>query len=77
LDHSAAPTIGEVLARRAARGPAAIALLYDGVEPLTFGTLDRHIRRIGERLLAAGVGPSSRVAIALPRSPEAALVSRP
>jgi acyl-CoA synthetase (AMP-forming)/AMP-acid ligase II/thioesterase domain-containing protein/acyl carrier protein len=69
------PFVGEVLARHGRRDPNAIALLCEGIEPLTFAALDRHIRRIGEQLQAAGIGPSSRVGIALPRSPEAALLS--
>lgn len=69
------PFVGEVLARHGRRDPNAIALLCEGIAPLTFAALDRHIRRIGEQLQAAGIGPSSRVGIALPRSPEAALLS--
>ena len=69
------PFVGEVLARHGRRDPNAIALLCEGIEPLTFAALDRHVRRIGEQLQAAGIGPSSRVGIALPRSPEAALLS--
>ena len=68
-------TIGEVLASHARRDPGALALQCDGIEPLTFGALDRHIRLIGDQLRAAGVGPSSRVGIALPRGPEAAVAS--
>ncbi|TAJ40098.1 MAG: hypothetical protein EPO55_10165 [Reyranella sp.] len=69
------PFVSEVLARHGRRDPNAIALLCEGIEPLTFAALDRHVRRIGEQLQAAGIGPSSRVGIALPRSPEAALLS--
>lgn len=69
------PLIGDVIVRHGRRDPSAIALLCEGIEPLTFAALDRHIRRIGEQLQAAGIGPSSRVGIALPRSPEAALLS--
>lgn len=69
------PFVGEVLARHGRRDPNAIALLCEGIEPLTFAALDCHVRRIGEQLQAAGIGPSSRVGIALPRSPEAALLS--
>lgn len=69
------PLVGEVLAHHGRRDPNAIALLCEGIEPLTFAALDRHIQRIGEQLQAAGIGPLSRVGIALPRSPEAALLS--
>lgn len=72
---STRPVVGEVLANHGRRDPNAIALLCEGIEPLTFAALDHHIRRIGEQLQAAGIGPSSRVGIVLPRSPEAALVS--
>lgn len=69
------PLVGEVLAHHGRRDPNAIALLCEGIEPLTFAALDRHIRGIGEQLQAAGIGPLSRVGIALPRSPESALLS--
>jgi hypothetical protein len=44
------PFVGEVLARHGRRDPNAIALLCEGMEPLTFAALDRHVRRIGEQL---------------------------
>ncbi len=69
------PLVGEVLAEHGRRDPNAIALLYEGIGALTFAALDRHIRGIGEQLQAAGIGRSSRIGIALPRSPEAALLS--
>ena len=68
-------TIGETLARRVAMSPDSPALVCSGLEVLTFGGLGRHIRQIGEQLRAAGIGPASRVGIALPRGPEAALLS--
>ncbi|HKU95316.1 MAG TPA: AMP-binding protein [Vineibacter sp.] len=67
--------ISAVLASHARRDPEAPALQCDGIAPLTFGALDRHIRLIGDQLRASGVGPSSRVGIALPRGPEAAVAS--
>ena len=69
------PTIGRTLAAHAKRDPAAIAILSPGLRPLTFGELSLQIERIGAQLRAAGIGASSRVGVALPRGPEAALVS--
>jgi oxalate---CoA ligase len=68
-------TIGEALLRHAANDPDSPALVCSGLEVLSFGALGRQIRAIGEQLRAAGVGPDSRVGIALPRCPEAALLS--
>ena len=69
------PTIGQTLAAHAERDPAAIAILSPGLKPLTFGELALQIERIGAQLRAAGIGASSRVGVALPRGPEAALIS--
>jgi acyl-CoA synthetase (AMP-forming)/AMP-acid ligase II/thioesterase domain-containing protein len=68
-------TIGDVLAFRAARDPEATAILSSGLEPLSFGELVRRIQEVGAQLRAAGIGPGSRVGIALQRGPEAALLS--
>ena len=43
--------------------------------PLSFGDLDRLIGQLGEQLRRAGLDAGSRIAIALPRGPEAALLS--
>ncbi len=75
LEISLSSTIGETLAARAERFPQAPAILYPEVAPLTFGDLGRHLGRMVAQFRAAGIGPTSRVAIALPRGPEAALVS--
>ena len=72
---SAPSAIGDVLADRAARDPAAAAILCPGLASLSFGDLARRIRQIGAQLRAAGIGPASRVGIALERGPEAALLS--
>ena len=72
---STVSTIGDVLARRAARDPDATAIACSGLQPLSFGDLARAIRQVGVQLRAAGIGPASRVGIALPRGPEAALLS--
>ena len=68
-------TIGETLSRRAATDPQAPALVCSGLEAMSFGQLVRQIRLIGEQLRRTGIGPESRIGIALPRGPEAALVS--
>ena len=69
------PTIAQVLAGHAARDPAAPAIVCTGLDTLTFGGLDRRLRRIGVQLRNAGIGPAARVGIALHRGPEAALLN--
>ena len=59
--------------RYATRG--APAIVSAGLGTLSFGGLVRHVRQIGNELAAAGIGPSSRVGIALQRGPEAALLN--
>src|SRR5205807_8501724 len=68
-------TISEALQRHAERDAAAAAILCPGLAPLTFGALHDQVRRISAQLQAAGIGPWSRVGVALPRGPEAALIS--
>ncbi|MBI3847817.1 MAG: amino acid adenylation domain-containing protein, partial [Planctomycetes bacterium] len=51
------------------RTPDAIALVFEHTS-LTYRELDRRANRLAHRLHALGVGPESRVAIALPRSLE-------
>jgi acyl-CoA synthetase (AMP-forming)/AMP-acid ligase II/thioesterase domain-containing protein/acyl carrier protein len=68
-------TIGGVLAARAARAPTATAIVSPGLAPLDFEGLSRRIAAIGTDLRAAGIGTASRVGLALPRGPEAALMS--
>jgi oxalate---CoA ligase len=72
---SISSTIGDVLADHAARDPDAAAIVCPGLESLSFGDLARRIQQIGTQLRAAGIGPASRVGIALQRGPEAALLS--
>lgn len=72
---SMSATIGEVLDRHAKRDPKAPAIVCSGFTSLSFGELAHHIRQIGDQLHAAGIGSRSRVGIALPRGPEAALLS--
>ena len=68
-------TIGQTLVAHAERAPAATAIVTPGLQPLTFGELGGRIESLGAQLRAAGIGATSRVAVALPRGPEAALIS--
>jgi acyl-CoA synthetase (AMP-forming)/AMP-acid ligase II/thioesterase domain-containing protein/acyl carrier protein len=70
-----ASTIGEVLAERAARDPGAPAILHPLLGTISFGAVVARIGEIDHQLRAAGLGPASRVAVALQRGPEAALLS--
>ncbi|MFJ8470266.1 amino acid adenylation domain-containing protein, partial [Streptomyces swartbergensis] len=60
-------SVPEVFARRAAADPGALAVLSDGVE-LGYGELDRRADELARRLVAAGVGPESAVAVVMERS---------
>ena len=75
LPTSMRSTIFEVLEDHARRAPAALAIAASSVNNLTFAHLVRIIQEIGCQLRAAGIGNASRVGVALPRGPEAALVS--
>jgi acyl-CoA synthetase (AMP-forming)/AMP-acid ligase II/thioesterase domain-containing protein/acyl carrier protein len=68
-------TIGEALARHAARDAGAPAIVCPGWAPLTFGGLQQQVSKIAAQLQKAGIGPWSRVGVAMPRGPEAALIS--
>ncbi|MBS0219386.1 MAG: AMP-binding protein [Proteobacteria bacterium] len=70
-----ASTIGEVLIARAARDPGSPAIVHPVLGTISFGALTARLQEIEGQLRAAGLGPSSRVAIALQRGPEAALLS--
>jgi amino acid adenylation domain-containing protein len=56
-----------LLAVRAARHPDAVALAFEG-ERLSYGELAARTRRLAGHLRALGVGPESRVGIAVERS---------
>jgi len=61
-------TLTELLAGQAARSPEAPAVISGG-ETLSYGELDRRANRLARCLRARGVGPESRVAVCLERSP--------
>ncbi|MGW9356623.1 amino acid adenylation domain-containing protein [Streptomyces diastaticus] len=62
----AADTLPALFARQAARTPGAGALT-DGPATLTYRELDERSDRLARLLVERGVGPESRVAVALPR----------
>ncbi len=68
-------TVGEVIASHAMRRPNAPAIACPTLEVLSYGDLARHIQFIGTQLRAAGVSSNSRIGIALPRGPAAAILS--
>jgi len=61
--------IHRLFERRAAERPGAPAIEFGG-ERISYVELDARADRLAERLRAAGVGPESRVGIALERSPD-------
>ncbi len=65
--------LGELVAAQAARTPAATAVLWagpDGIEELTYESLDRRANRLAWHLRALGVGPEARVGVSLARTPD-------
>ncbi|AMW13850.1 hypothetical protein A4E84_32730 [Streptomyces qaidamensis] len=60
-------TLPALFARQAARTPDAPAVL-DGDTTLTYRELDTRANRLARYLIGRGVGPESRVALAMPRS---------
>ncbi|MFJ8045502.1 amino acid adenylation domain-containing protein [Kitasatospora sp. NPDC096147] len=62
-----AGTVADRFAEQAAAHPSALAVVTTG-ERLTFAELDARAERLADRLAAAGVGPESVVALAVPRS---------
>ncbi|WP_336084315.1 non-ribosomal peptide synthase/polyketide synthase [Nocardia sp. SSK8] len=65
-------TMVDRFARAAALDPEAVAVKAGDVT-LTYGELDAWSNRLARRLVGAGVGPESLVAVALPRSVELAV----
>ncbi|MGY1880771.1 non-ribosomal peptide synthase/polyketide synthase [Pseudomonas reactans] len=66
---SAERLVHELFADRARENPQAVAVKFDA-QTLTYGELDRQANRLAHALIARGVGPEVRVAIAMPRSAE-------
>ncbi|MEB0191363.1 non-ribosomal peptide synthase/polyketide synthase [Pseudomonas sp. CCI1.1] len=66
---SAERLVHELVGDRARQTPDAVAVKFDA-QTLTYGELDRQANRLAHALIARGVGPEVRVAIAMPRSAE-------
>ncbi|MFC5749778.1 amino acid adenylation domain-containing protein [Actinomadura rugatobispora] len=65
-------TVAELVEAQVARTPDATALVF-GDTVLTYAELDGRAERLADRLAAAGAGPETTVAIALPRSADFAV----
>ncbi|MFD6103713.1 amino acid adenylation domain-containing protein [Nocardia salmonicida] len=65
-------TIGGRFARRVAVAPDAVAVT-DGSTVLTYAELNRRAEAVAARLIAAGAGPETLVAVALPRTADLAV----
>ena len=66
---SNARLVHELFADRARENPQAVAVKFDA-QTLSYGELDRQANRLAHALIARGVGPEVRVAIAMPRCAE-------
>ncbi|MBW9238995.1 amino acid adenylation domain-containing protein [Pseudomonas carnis] len=66
---SAERLVHQLFADRARANPTAVAVKFDA-QTLSYGELDRQANRLAHALIARGVGPEVRVAIAMPRSAE-------
>ncbi|WP_219267618.1 non-ribosomal peptide synthetase [Pseudomonas sp. Xaverov 259] len=64
---SAERFVHELFADRARENPEAVAVKFD-TQTLTYGELNNQANRLAHALIARGVGPEVRVAIAMPRS---------
>ncbi|WP_456301833.1 amino acid adenylation domain-containing protein, partial [Rhodococcus qingshengii] len=69
---SVSGTLVEILAAAAAVDPSADAIRFDG-ESISYRELDERSSRLARVLIAKGVGPEDRVAIAIPRSADSVL----
>ncbi|MEV0340838.1 amino acid adenylation domain-containing protein [Nocardia sp. NPDC050713] len=65
-------TLAEILADGAAVDPDAVAIRADGTS-LTYRAVESYANRLARLLIAAGAGPESAVAVAIPRSVESVL----
>ncbi|OXM52678.1 non-ribosomal peptide synthetase, partial [Amycolatopsis thailandensis] len=61
--------VPDLVAGQVSRSPEATAVVGSGVE-LSYAELDARANRLARKLIAAGVGPESVVALVLERSPE-------
>ncbi|MEW2528656.1 amino acid adenylation domain-containing protein [Streptomyces sp. NPDC047071] len=61
--------VPDLIGRRAARRPGAVALVH-GEQAVTYGQLWRRSESVARRLSGAGVGRGDRVAVVLERSPD-------
>ncbi|MGF0253978.1 non-ribosomal peptide synthase/polyketide synthase, partial [Rhodococcus erythropolis] len=69
---SVSGTLVEILTAAAAVDPSADAIRFDG-ESISYRELDERSSRLARVLIAKGVGPEDRVAIAIPRSADSVL----
>ncbi|AZF31887.1 Non-ribosomal peptide synthetase [Pseudomonas sp. R4-35-07] len=67
--YSAQRLVHELVADRARQTPDAVAVKFDA-QTLSYAELDAQANRLAHALIARGVGPEVRVAIAMPRSAE-------
>ncbi|MBF6209343.1 amino acid adenylation domain-containing protein, partial [Streptomyces gardneri] len=61
-------TLVSLLDATVAAGPKEVALVTEDGESITYGALDARVNRLARYLVSLGVGPESRVALALRRS---------
>ncbi|WP_280256486.1 non-ribosomal peptide synthetase, partial [Nocardia abscessus] len=61
-------TLVSLLDATVAAGPKEVALVTEDGESITYGALDVRVNRLARHLISFGVGPESRVALALRRS---------
>lgn len=67
FDHSV--TVPALIRSAVAKSPDAVAV-RSGDERITYAALDRRIDELARTLVAKGVGPGERVAVAMPRTPD-------